>query len=141
MDLYEIDESKKVVHLESAYSERFKDLFGSLPLIDNLDRSALRRLIKAVRVDKERLTEIVLGIFELDDDFVKKSGFKLQFVDSRANAIMTMNGRRKKTAPKGLCMAIRMPCGRCGQYFETTTPLGEALETTCVTCKGIPEGM
>lgn len=100
MNLYEIENNKKFNLLVDTYRKRFRELFNTDPVIDENDKSAVNRLIRALPNAKaSQLTSLITGLFELDDDFVRKSGYKLQFIDSRINAILAREGKEKSNRP------------------------------------------
>lgn len=140
--LYAIDEEKKVLHLISIYSQRFKELFAQDPLIDDSDRAALRRLVTKVSGTKEKLALIVSAYLELPDEFVRKSGYKLQFIDGRVNAIIVDHANKDPSCrPSGLIFNISLVafCDSCLVKTTTIAKSNEVCDYTliCDDCKKI----
>lgn len=91
MSMYEIEELRKSERMQSIYRKKFRASFGHDPVIDDRDLATCRKVIAKVKNQKE-LDFLVLGLFELDDDFLRSNGFKLQFLDNRINAIFARGG-------------------------------------------------
>jgi len=91
--MHAINEINLLNQLVDVYINTFEKHFGNKPIVDDFDKSALRRVIGNTRgVEPKELERLVRGYFELQNDFIKSNGFKLQFFEKSFNAVVAQQG-------------------------------------------------
>ena len=87
MELYAIEEQRKVDLLVEAYKRVFKEVFEVDPVIPNGARDSLLTFVRQWAGDKKKADGLMRRYFALDDDWLRGAGYPLKQLPNRYNAI------------------------------------------------------
>ena len=98
--IYEFSFGRNVHALVKFYCYEFERRFGNVPVVNGSEIGALAALIRDYPED--HLRKMVMEYFELDDDFVKNSGYVLKFFPLKINRILIELSKKERTTISSL---------------------------------------